>query len=147
MATQHTAAIWQSLCKVPRTAHGNLARQVFCKLNVRSLRRVYGNIARKSLCKVPGRAYGNVVRQVFSNLNARSLRRVYGNIAKQPFGKLYARFPEEHMAMLPCKCFASLMLGRFGEYMATLPGNLLAIFMQGSPKSIWQCCQASVLQA
>ena len=78
-------------------------------------------------------------------VNVSSHRQVYRNIARQPFCKLYASFPKEHMATLPGKCFASLIQSRLGEYMATLPRNLLAIFMQGSWESIWQCCHASVL--
>ena len=115
--------LFQPYCKV--------AKQVIYKLHARLLRRVYGNIARQVFCKI----------------NARSHRWVYGNIAREPFCKQYARFFGKHIAMVPCKCFTSLMGCYFCEYIATFSGNLFASFMEGSLESVWQHYQESVLQA
>ena len=84
--------------------------------------------------------------QVFYKLNTRSHRRVHGDIARESFCKLYAKLFAEHLAALPGKCFASLMRGGIGEYMAIMPRNLLATLAQGSWESILQHCQASALQ-
>ena len=61
--------------------------------------------------------------------------RAFRNIARLSFGNVYARFPKNHKAILPCKCLASFMQGHFGEYMAILQSDLLAIFIEGCPKN------------
>ena len=63
----------------------------------------------RSLCKVVWRAFRNIARLSFGNVNA--------------------RFPKNHNAILPHKCLASFMQGHFGEYMAILQNDLLAIFI------------------
>ena len=73
--------------------------------------------------------------------------KVFRNITRISFGNVYARFPKNHKAILPCKCFASFMQGHFGECMATPKSGLLAIFIEGAPKTKWHCYHAAFWQS
>ena len=84
-------ATLQAICKVLWTAYCNVAMQVFYKLNMRSHRRVHGNIARESFCKLYAKLFGE-------------------HLAALP-GKCFASLMQgrsgEYMATLPGNLFAT----------------------------------------
>ena len=63
------------------------------------------------------------------------------------FWQSLCKIPQNHKAILPWKCFASFMQGHFGECMATPKSGLLAKFIEGAPKTKWQCYYAAFWQS
>ena len=103
---------------------------MFCKLNARLHRRVYGNLARKPFCNLylwllgehiatlPGKCFARLMGGRSSEYMATLLRNLLASFMRGSH--------VVHIAALPGKYFLSLMRGHISKYIAALPRNLLA---------------------